>query len=76
MKPNCILFITVIAVNIYKYMDKVMLERWNRIRRLAFTELSEKVISIPTSLITALGTVMLPRASYLAAKAMTKIMRL
>ena len=25
MKPNCILFITVIAVNIYKYMDKVML---------------------------------------------------
>lgn len=68
MKPNCILFITVIAVNIYKYMDKVMLGAMESYKEVGFYELSEKVISIPTSLITALGTVMLPRASYLAAK--------
>ena len=68
MKPNCILFITVIAVNIYKYMDKVMLGTMGSYKEVGFYELSEKVISIPTSLITALGTVMLPRASYLTAK--------
>lgn len=68
MKPNCILFITVIAVNVYKYMDKVMLGTMGSYKEVGFYELSEKVISIPTSLITALGTVMLPRASYLAAK--------
>lgn len=68
MKPNCILFITVIAVNIYRYMDKVMLGAIGSYQEVGFYELSEKVISIPTSLITALGTVMLPRASYLAAK--------
>lgn len=67
LKPNCILFITVIAVNIYKYMDKVMLGTMSSYKQVGYYELSEKVISIPTSLITALGTVMLPRASYLAA---------
>lgn len=67
LKPNCVLFITVIAVNVYKYMDKVMLGAMSSYEQVGYYELSEKVISIPTALVTALGTVMLPRASYLAA---------
>ena len=42
MKPNCILFITVIAVNIYKYMDKVMLGAMESYKEVGFYELSEK----------------------------------
>ncbi len=68
LKPNFVLFITVIAVNIYKYMDKIMLGAMSSYEQVGYYELSEKVIIIPTALITALGAVMLPRASYLVSK--------
>lgn len=67
-KPCIILFAPVIAVSIYKTMDKIMLGFIAPMSHLGFYENSDKLISIPLSIITALGTVMLPRISNLASK--------
>ncbi len=69
IKPNLVLFLPVIAVSLYKYMDKIMLGAMSgEITEVGFYENTDKIISIPLSMITALGTVMLPRMSNLAAK--------
>ena len=67
IKPLFVLFIPVLAVSLYKYMDKIMLGILSTKTQVGFYENSEKVINIPTSIITAFGTVMLPRMSNLAA---------
>lgn len=68
LKPNLILFLTVIAVSLFKIMDKIMLGLMTDTSQVGFYESSERVISIPTALVTALGTVMLPRMSNLRDK--------
>jgi len=68
IKPCLILFIPVIAVSLYKVMDKIMLGAMSEISEVGFYEQSEKIVSIPLGIITALGTVMLPRISNLVAK--------
>ena len=68
IKPNLILFLPVIAVSLYKSMDKIMLGRMTDLKEVGFYQNSEKIIDIPESLIMALGTVMLPRMSNLVAK--------
>ncbi|MDO4265200.1 MAG: flippase [Eubacteriales bacterium] len=66
-KPNLILFIPVVATNIYKYMDKIMLGNISVMTELGYYENAERLIQIPNSLVTALGTVMLPAMSKLIA---------
>lgn len=68
IKPNLILFIPVIAVSLYKIMDKIMLGILSNISEVGFYENAEKIINIPITLIAALGTVMLPRISNLVSK--------
>lgn len=65
LKPNLILFIPVIAVNLYRYMDKIMLGILSEKVEVGFYESSDKIINVPMALITSLGTVMLPRVSNL-----------
>lgn len=67
IKPAFILFIPVIAVSLYKIMDKIMLGNITDMNQVGLYENSEKIITIITSLVTALGTVMLPRMSNLFA---------
>ncbi len=68
IKPNLILFIPVIAVSIYKVMDKIMLGSMSTMKEVAYYEYGEKIIVISVSLITALGTVMLPQITNLISK--------
>ncbi len=65
--PNFILFIPIIALSLYKIMDKIMLGRMSGIIQVGFYDNSEKIINIPMGIIMALGTVMLPKMSNLAA---------
>ncbi len=67
LKPELVLFIPVIAISLYKMMDKVMLEWMSNVTQVGLYESTEKVINIPLGVITALGTVMLPRMSNLVA---------
>ena len=68
IKPNLVLFIPVLAVSLYKMMDKVMLGWLCNVSEVGFYENAEKIINVPMTLITALGTVMLPRISNIIAK--------
>lgn len=72
IKPNLILFIPVIAISLYKMMDKVMLGSLATVTEVGFYENAEKINNIPLILITTLGTVMLPRMSNLANKGESK----
>ncbi|RGC81410.1 flippase [Hungatella hathewayi] len=67
IKPNLVLFLTVIAVSLYKIMDKIMLGMLSNTSQVGFYESAERIILIPTSLITSLGTVMLPRMTNMFA---------
>ncbi len=65
IKPNLVLFVPVIAVSLYTIMDKVMLGVFSTIEEVGYYENAFKITSLPFTLITALGTVMLPRVSNL-----------
>ena len=68
LKPNLVLFIPVIAVSLYKTMDKIMLGLMASMDSVGYYQNSENVINIPIALVQSLGTVMLPKMSNLAAK--------
>lgn len=68
IKPVLILFIPVVAVSLYRVMDKIMLGAMSNINEVGFYEQADKIVTIPLGVITALGTVMLPRVSNLVAK--------
>lgn len=68
LKPCLILFIPVIAVSIYKIMDKIMLGNMASIVEVGYYENAVKIIDVPKGIITSLGTVMLPRMSNMIAK--------
>lgn len=68
IKPNIILFIPVIAISIYKLMDKIMLGSMSTVEMVGYYEYADRITTIPLSIITALGTVMLPRVSNLVSR--------
>lgn len=70
--PELILFIPIIAVSLYTMMDKVMLGQMSTMSEVGYYEGAAKILNIPTGVITALGTVMLPRMSNLAARGKIK----
>ena len=67
IKPVLILFIPVLAYSIYKVMDKIMLGNMSSYDQVGFYNNAEKIVNIPMGIITALGTVMLPRMSNIVA---------
>ena len=68
IKPMLVLFVPTIAVSLYKYMDKIMIGSISSKTQLGFYENAEKVINIPTTVITSFGTVMLPKMSNTSVK--------
>ena len=65
LKGICVLFIPLLGVSLYKYMDKLMLGIISGNVEVGLYESAEKLINVPVSLIAALGSVMLPRISNL-----------
>lgn len=65
-RPMLILFIPVLAMSVYRYMDKIMIPIFSNISELGLYENSEKVVSLPLTLITTIGVVLLPKMSNLA----------
>lgn len=63
-----LLFIPSIAVSLYNYMDKIMVGAIAGDSQLGFYDNCEKITTTAFSVIGALGTVMLPRMSNMAAK--------
>ncbi|WP_195986698.1 flippase [Clostridium sp. D53t1_180928_C8] len=67
IKQILILFIPVLAVSIYAYMSKIILGNISSMEEVTYYDYAYKIISAPLGIITALGTVMLPRMSNLYA---------
>lgn len=68
LKPNLVLFVPVVAVSIYNILSKIVLGAVAGADQVGFFENAVKVIQVPTALVAAVGTVMLPRTSALVAK--------
>ena len=68
IKPNIVLFVPVIAISIYKIMDKIMLGIMSTKTEVGYYESSEKIVKVPMAFIIALGTVMLPHMSNIITK--------
>ncbi len=68
LKPNLVLFIPVIAISVYGILSRILLGAIAGTEDVGFFDNAAKVIQVPISLVTAVGTVMLPRTSALVAK--------
>lgn len=64
MKPILIFFAMSVATSIYTHLDTVMLGFMNTNTELGYYNAAVKLKSILVSLITSMGTVLLPRLSY------------
>ncbi len=67
IKPNLVLFLPTIAVSIYRVMDNIMLGTMANTTELGYYHNCDSLIKIPMALITALGTIMLPRMTNMIA---------
>lgn len=67
VKPMLLLFIPILAVNIYRMMGKIILGNLSTMVQVGYYENTDKLILVPIGVITALSTVMLPRISNLMA---------
>ncbi len=70
--PNLILFIPILGATLYRTMDKVMLGSLVGFSEVGCYENADKIINICLGCITALGQVMMPRASNLLASGKTE----
>lgn len=64
-KPCAILFTSVLAISVYRTMDKVMVGALSSMTENGLYENAEKIIFCLSGFISAIGTVMLPKASAL-----------
>lgn len=67
-KPLIVLFIPVIALSVFKTMDKIMLGKMTDMNEVGLYQNSQQLLGFPQGIITALGTVMLPRMCSLVAE--------
>lgn len=76
IKEILVLFLPVLAYSFYRVMSKIMLGNMSNMSEVGYFENADKIIVMPMGIITALGTVMLPRISNLIAKGQHKLQKL
>lgn len=67
LKPNIVLFIPLAAMSVYHTMDKTMLGFFSSYEQSGFYYNTDKIINIPISVITGIGTVMMSRTTSILA---------
>ena len=67
IRPLFMLFLPILALSVYKYMDKIMLGFICSNVQVGFYENAEKIINVPMSLIMAFGVVLMPRIANMVA---------
>ncbi len=68
LRPCALLSISVIAVSVYRQMDKVFIGALADMDQTGYFENAEKIILCLAGFISAIGTVMLPKVSHMAAQ--------
>lgn len=69
-RPNVTLFVPVIAVSVYGVLSRIVLGAISGTAEVGFYDNAYKIIQVPVSLVTAVGTVMLPRVTGLVSQGM------
>ena len=68
IKPNMVIFMSLVSVSIFKTMDKIMLGLLTPDNlEVGYYESAERIIHIPNTLVVSLGTVMMPRITNMIA---------
>lgn len=65
LKPILVLFVPILALSVYHTMDKTMLGILSTYEESGFYYNADKVINVPIGILTGVGTVLLPRITYL-----------
>ena len=65
LKPCAVLFLSVLAVSVYRTMDKVMVGAMAGMAENGLYENAEKIIYCLSGFISAVGTVMMPKVSHM-----------
>lgn len=73
--PSISLFIPQVAIQVYLVLNKTMLGLWSTPNEVGFFDNADKIVKVVLSLVTAIGTVMLPRVSNIFAKGDMKKVR-
>lgn len=68
VRPNLVLFVSVLAVSVYNTLSRIILGAMAGEEAVGYFDNAVKIIQVPTALVSAVGTVMLPRTSALIAK--------
>lgn len=71
IRPNLVLFVSVIAISVYNVLSRILLGSLSGPEAVGFFDNAAKLVSVPTALIAAVGTVMLPRTSALLSQGNT-----
>ncbi len=75
LRPCAVLFISVMAVSIYRTMDKVMVSWIAGLEQNGQYENAEKIIYCLSGFISAIGTVMMPKISHMQQQGKTEEIR-
>lgn len=67
LKSSLLLFAPVVAISIYTSIDKLMLGTVSGMAQNGYYTYSDKIVSVSTAVLTAIGTVLLPKMSELYA---------
>ena len=68
LKPNCLLFIPIIAMSVYRVMDKIMIKQLSGVVENGYYENADRIITISLTVFSAIATVMMPAISGMVAK--------
>lgn len=68
VRPNLVLFVPVVAVSVYNILSRIVLGAMAGSDAVGYFDNAAKIVQVPTALVTAVGTVMLPRTSALVSK--------
>lgn len=67
LKPNLILFIPILAISIYRVMDKIMIKELSNVVENGYYENADKIITMALTGFSAVATVMMPSVSSMVA---------
>lgn len=68
IKPNLVLFIPILAMSIYRVMDKIMIKELSGVTQNGYYENADRIISISLTVFSAVATVMMPAISTMVAE--------
>ena len=68
VKPNLILFVPILALSVYRVMDKIMIKEFSSVTENGYYENADKIISMALTGFSAVATVMMPSVSNMVSK--------